>query len=90
MSNSFGSLHRGPFALMVRRPHPVKTKRERGFFVTEWLKGETSIDDVEDESLALLSDPLDTIDNVQIYSLSENQFVMSYSTRDVEQAQVAA
>lgn len=42
---------------------------------SEWLKGQTEADDVEEECQALLSDPKDTINTVNVWSERENQFI---------------
>ena len=65
--------HRGPYVLMVSRPFAAKS----GFTHSEWLPGEVDAEDAEDEALALLTDPRDTISHVYIWSLREQQFVAS-------------
>ena len=63
--------HRGPFRLCLTRPNQKKP----GFFTTEWLKGESDHADVESEARALLDDPRDTITDIGVWSVRENQFV---------------
>lgn len=58
--------HRGPFLLCIVRPGS-----KAGFFRSEWLAGEVSRGDVEDECLSLLTDPRDTISSIQVWSVSE-------------------
>jgi len=60
---------RGPFRLLVTRPG------KRGKVSSEWLKGRTEADDVEEECQALLSDPKDTINTVNVWSERESQFI---------------
>ena len=71
---SFLNNHRGPFRLVVTRPLAKKP----GFFTTEWLKGETSGDEVFSEAQALLADPRDTITHVNVWSVTEESFVGGY------------
>jgi hypothetical protein len=59
---------------MVVRPHPKKSDRS----VSEWLKGESSKDEIEEEVMGLLTDPLDNITSVAVWSDAENQFVGIY------------
>lgn len=74
--------HRGPFFLMVIRPNPKKPNR----FVSEWLKEQSSKDDVESDVMGLMTDPLDTIVSVAVWSDAENQFVGNYNKeKDGEQ-----
>ena len=62
--------HRGPFWLCITRPHPGKP----GFYRSEWLTSEVPRDDVEDECLALLTDPRDTIRSIQVWSVPEQRY----------------
>ena len=62
--------HRGPYRFMVSRPGT-----KAGFYTSEWLTGNVDRDDVETESMALLTDPRDTIDVVHVWSVVENQFI---------------
>ena len=70
----FWTKRRGPYRLVVERPFVTKP----GFYRLEWLPGEVAGEDVEAEALALLTDPRDTINNVAVWSLYDEQFVMSY------------
>ena len=61
--------HRGPFRLCITRPGT-----KPGFYRCEWLRGEISRGDVEDECAALLTDPRDTIHSIHVWSVSEQTF----------------
>jgi hypothetical protein len=67
---SIGGSARGPFLLCITRPGAKK-----GFWTSEWLKGEVSKDDVEEEAQALLTDPRDSVVVVNVWSLKDGQFV---------------
>lgn len=64
-----GGSARGPFLLLVTRPG-----NKPGFHKTEWLTGEVERTDVESEAQALLDDPRDTIERVNVWSLKDQQF----------------
>lgn len=66
--------HRGPYSLSVTREYASK----KGFYRTEWLSGTVEADEVEDEAMALLTDPRDRISAVSVWSEREQQYVMSY------------
>lgn len=70
--------HKGPFTLMVTRPARAKAKNPF-IFTTEWLKGTSHAEDIEDEAIALLTDPADTITSVGIWSIPEGHFVGTYN-----------
>ena len=74
--------HRGPYSLLVIRPYATKP----GFFRSEWLPGAVEADDVENEALALLTDPRDNIDRVHVWSDREDQFVFSFKREENEDA----
>jgi hypothetical protein len=65
--------HRGPFFFLVVRPSKGRTPVR-----TEWLKGQVSAGDVDDEADALLTDKRDTILRVHVWSDREEQFVHTY------------
>lgn len=76
MSNSsWVSRHRGPYRLVVTRPG-----KKPGHVTTEWVKGNVDVDDVESDALALLADRRDEITHVAVWSVREEQFVMSYES----------
>jgi len=62
--------HRGPFKFLLARPGA-----KPGFYRSQWLKGHVLRDDVEAEADALLTDPRDTILDVCVWSVTEQQFV---------------
>lgn len=64
---------RGPFLLLVQRPG-----NKAGFHKSEWLTGEVEKSEVESEAQALLTDPRDTIEAVNVWSLKDQQFVGGY------------
>jgi len=63
--------------MSLRRPFTTK----RGFYRSEWLKGESSRDEVADEAIAILTDPRDTVVSINVWSVTEQQFIGGYSTR---------
>ena len=65
--------HRGPYRFCVVRPSKGKTPHR-----TEWLSGEVSGDQVDEEAEALLTDPRDSIIAINVWSLKEEQYVWSY------------
>jgi len=72
----FWDRHRGPYRLVVCRPHP----RKKGHSTSEILTGVTRHGaDVQEEARALLTDPRDTIVTITVWSESEECFVMSYT-----------
>src|SRR5437773_5531116 len=73
--------HRGPFTFCVTRPKENPRKGTYPFAV-ETLPGTVSGCDVEDEARALLADPRDTIVSVAVWSVSEQQHVMTYRKDD--------
>lgn len=78
----FWTRHRGPYRLVVNRPHTVRQKAAQGFSTTEWLAGETQGEDVLSEAWALLDDPRDMIEIVSVWSVTEQQFVGGYRRTD--------
>ena len=79
----FWSRHRGPYRLVVCRPHRIKARAARGFSTTEWLPGEIRHgEDVVGEAWALLDDPRDTIEVVSVWSVHEQAFVGGYRKGD--------
>ena len=64
----------GSCRLYVCRPAPKRKTPS----TSEWLPGRVPLDEVESEALALLEDPRDTIDSIDVWSLSEEKFVMTY------------
>lgn len=74
VSEPFWKRHKGPFKFCVSRPFVPK----KNFFRSEWLTGGVEGDEVEEEALALLTDPRDTIVEVSVWSEREEQFVFHY------------
>jgi len=70
---TFLDRHRGPYLFCVTRPG-----KKPGRVTSEWLKGCIDKHDVEDEAQALLADPRDTITQVSVWSIKEEQFVGGY------------
>ena len=71
--------HRGPFVLLIGRPH----KKKRGFFTSEWLVGSEEGPEAQAAAYALLTDPRDTISTVSVWSEREQSFSMNYRRQDV-------
>lgn len=66
--------HRGPYVLQVSRPAP-----KRKYPVTmETLRGTVHGSEVEEEAKALLADPRDTITAVFVWSVPEQQHIVTY------------
>lgn len=65
--------HRGPFRFLVARPSTGKTPIR-----TAWLPGEVHRADVDDEAMALLTDPRDGIISISVWSVTEQQYVWTY------------
>lgn len=78
MAEHFSTRHRGPYVLLVGRPHPNAKKAERGFSTSEWLPGAVEPEECEAEARALMDDPRDTIDLVHVFSVGEGCFVHGY------------
>ena len=79
----FWTRHRGPYRLVVCRPHPLKRKADKGFSTNEWLTGEIREgEDVLAEAWSLLDDPRDTIEVVSVWSVTEQAFVGGYRKGD--------
>jgi len=77
MSLPFWDRHRGPYKLVVCRPHP----RKKGTSTSEVLAGSTQHGaDIAEEAQALLADPRDTIVAVSVWSESEECFVGGYTS----------
>jgi hypothetical protein len=75
--------HRGPFVFMVQR------KGKKGP-ETEWLKGEVPKEDVEEEALTILEDPRDSVENIALWSIKEEQFVTTLRLKDLRTQEAAA
>jgi hypothetical protein len=73
-ADDFRTRHRGPYRYLVIRPSSGKAPW-RG----EWLRGQVDADDVEHEARALLADPRDAVRAVHVWSVREEQFVMTYA-----------
>lgn len=71
--------HRGPYQLCVSRP--VRTKP--GFLKGEWLPGQVPREEVVSEAIALLTDPRDSIVDVGVFSVREQQFVTIITQKDI-------
>lgn len=67
--------HRPPYRLVAQRPMATKP----GFSRTAWLPGTSDAESVEPEARALLDDPRDTIIRVDVWSVRQQRFVMTYS-----------
>jgi hypothetical protein len=67
------SRHRGPYRFLVTRPSKGRNK-----WRSEWLPGQVPTWDAEDEAQALLTDKRDSILVVQVWSVKEDQFVMTF------------
>lgn len=66
--------HRGPYRLVATRRTTVRREPYR----TDWLTGAVEREDLSAEALALLTDPRDTIVAVDVWSVTEQQFVHTY------------
>lgn len=73
--------HRGPFKLQVVRPRPITKTLRAGCTVTT-LQGTVTKDDVTDEAHSLLTDPRDTIEAVYVWSVPEQQHILTYRKGD--------
>jgi len=80
--------HRGPFTFCVTRPKENPRKGTYPFSF-ERLPGTVNGADVADEARALLEDPRDSIISITVWSVTEQQCVMTYRKGDVI-AQTAA
>lgn len=79
----FWTRHRGPYTLVLTRPHKLAPRARAGFATTEWLKGSIgSGEDVVGEAWALLRDPRDSIEIVNVWSVTEQCFVGAYRRKD--------
>ncbi len=85
MAESFLSGHRGPYRLLLGRPHPKAGKAAAGFSTSEWAQGLTEGPDVAEEAQSLLTDPRDTVDMVHVWSEREECFVGGYRNTDYAQ-----
>lgn len=72
--------HRGPFQLVLTRPHP----RKADFYTTEWLPGTSDKTDVLEEAMALIRDPRDNISCVGIVSVTEQAYAFVVRKHDLE------
>lgn len=75
--------HRGPFKLQVSRPPTGKEKVAQ----LETLPGLVEGIDIEDECLALLTDPRDTITRIYVWSDLEGQHCFSRPTTTTEKGE---
>lgn len=66
--------HRGPFLLQLNRSTPTRKMK----WHTEILKGTWKKEDVEAEARACLKDRHDSIDAVHVWSVREQQHVMTF------------
>jgi hypothetical protein len=82
VAEPFTTRHRGPYRLLLGRPHPELAKAQAGFSTSEWAIGVVDGPDVEDEARALMSDPRDTIDMVHVWSEQEECFVGGFRRAD--------
>lgn len=78
--------HRGPFQLLLTRPH----QKRPNFYTTEWLTGTCDKADVLVEAIALLQDPQDMICFVGIVSIPEQASAFVVRKRDVKGSPVGA
>lgn len=58
------------FRLYLVRPHPKKP----GVHVSEWVNGQFSREDAEEEARFLLDDPRDTIVSIAFWDEKKRQF----------------
>lgn len=79
MAEAFYTRHRGPYQLQVCRLTP---KRKQPWH-TESLSGTIDGPDCEAEAQALLSDPRDSIVCVAVWSIPEQQHVMTFKRSEV-------
>ena len=79
LAEPFWARHRGPFTLVVCRPH----KKKPGFFTNQCLQGSSEGPDAQAEAYALLTDPRDTITVVSVWSEREQSYSMNYRRADV-------
>lgn len=63
--------HKPPYRL-------VATRSMSSIITTAWLPGTSDAESVDAEARALLADPRDTILSVTVWSVKEQQFVMTY------------
>lgn len=54
---------------------PIQSGPKQGQDKSEWLKGESSRDDIIEEAWALVNDPNDTIGSVKIYHAGWGQYL---------------
>jgi hypothetical protein len=66
--------HRGPYTFHVERP----SKKNPDQWQSSSLPGHIDADDVLTEAMALLADTRDNIVRVHVWSVREEQFVMTY------------
>lgn len=70
---NIGERHRGPFRFQVERLGSGKTPVRAA-----WLPGTIPAWDVEEEAQTLLTDPRDAILRVNVWSMADQQFVMTF------------
>ena len=73
--------HRGPFVLLIGRPHT--SKKKLGFFTSEWLANAEEGPEAQEAAYALLTDPRDTICTFSVWSEREQSFSMNYRKGDI-------
>jgi hypothetical protein len=78
MADPFYTRHRGPYQLQITRSKPLTSKAKLKVEV-ETLTGTVDGPDVESEARALLDDPRDSILSVSVWSIKEQQHVMTFS-----------
>jgi hypothetical protein len=81
------SRHRGPFQFCVTRT--TMSKKGAGLS-NQWLTGLVDGADVEDDAKGLLDDPRDTIVCVDVWSVTEQQFVMTFRGRNTHVEEISA
>lgn len=79
LAEPFWNRHRGPFILMIGRPH----KKKKGFYTSEWLTGAEEGPEAQAAAYALLTDPRDTICTISVWSEREQSFSMNYRKGDI-------
>jgi hypothetical protein len=80
MTSSFAPEQRTPFYLRHRGPFRLVAVRQtpKGPAV-QWLKGNVEGEEAEAEAKALMTDPRDTIDAVEVWSERQSQFVHTFA-----------
>jgi hypothetical protein len=73
--------YRGPFRLCVTRP-----ASKPGFYRSEWLAGTVATEDLTAEARALLTDPRDRIQHINVWSEREQKFVHTFRREDFDES----